>query len=132
MHACVDHDELLQVIIATSFTTTTSHNIYVALWLASVSCFLLRIFSPAAAIMQSQKAIIAKIAPELKRLVQEHEEGTYKEGVEAFNSEIMHIIEKSGLLVEEKTCQLCRCPSGQSRKNNADPYRRTRPAVEVR
>ena len=102
MHACVDHDELLQVIIATSFTTTTSHNIYVALWLASVSCFLLRIFSPAAAIMQSQKAIIAKIAPELKRLVQEHEEGTYKEGVEAFNSEIMHIIEQSGLLVEEK------------------------------
>ena len=107
MHACVDHDELLQVIIATSFTTTTSHNIYVALWLASVSCFLLRIFSPAAAIMQSQKAIIEKIAPELKRLVQEHEEGTYKEGVEAFNSEIMHIIEQSGLLVEEKKHVSC-------------------------
>ena len=57
--------------------------------------------------MQSQKAIIAKIAPELKRMVQEHEEGTYKEGVEAFNSEIMHIIEKSGLLVEEKKHVSC-------------------------
>ena len=39
--------------------------------------------------------------------MQEHEEGTYKEGVETFNSEVMHIIEQSELLVEEKKHVSC-------------------------
>jgi hypothetical protein len=51
--------------------------------------------------MQSQRARIEAIAPELRALVKHHEEGTYKGGVEAFNTTIMQKIDSSGLMESE-------------------------------
>jgi hypothetical protein len=54
--------------------------------------------------MQSQKARIEAREPELRLLVQRHEDGSFKGGVEAFNTNIMGKIESSGLLDTETKC----------------------------
>jgi hypothetical protein len=47
--------------------------------------------------MESMRARINKVATQLREMVQHHEDGTYMEGVEAFNSNIMKVIEEAGL-----------------------------------
>lgn len=55
--------------------------------------------------MQSQADRIKKVAPPLQELVKKYDEGTYKGGAEALNAEMMAVIEKSGLMKEER--KLC-------------------------
>jgi len=56
--------------------------------------------------MQSQKDRIQAVAPELRLLVQAHEDGSFKGGVEAFNTNIMTKIVASGLLHQETKCPM--------------------------
>ena len=46
---------------------------------------------------ESQKERIDEVAPVLKDMVKQHETGTCKEGVEAFNTTIMKVIDRAGL-----------------------------------
>ena len=47
--------------------------------------------------MPSKQQRIDAVAPELPALVQQHEEGTFKGGVEAFNTYIMKVITDADL-----------------------------------
>ena len=70
--------------------------------------------------MLSKQQRIESVAPKLRVLVQQHEDGTYHGGVEAFNALIMGVIKQAGLLTEEtKKPQSCRSTPRQQRDINA-------------
>ena len=52
--------------------------------------------------MESNRDRINKVAAQLRGMVQQHEDGTYVEGVEAFNSNITKVIEDAGLVSLER------------------------------
>ena len=65
-------------------------------------CFVFCLFlSLACSTMLSKMQKIRAVAPELTVLVQAHEEGTFKGGVEALNSLIQKTIDKAGLWTKE-------------------------------
>ena len=60
---------------------------------------------PSCAAMSSQQSRIDQVAPALRHMVHQHENDTFPEGVEAFNTEIMRMVVESGL-VQQETRQL--------------------------